>query len=596
MQTVTESTESEQTPPSRPSRRAVMLGVGGAVVIMVVALTALRATRPDVLPNLVLAGEDVGGMTRAQLESTVAGMRTNRTSDMVTAALGDSSRSATKATIGYTLDVEATVDAAWRRGRQLNPLTSLTDHMRATFGPMAVEAVTATDDTRLERWVTGVTTALEVPAVEGTVRFDGSDVERSDPRPGTRPTSDSLRDGTIAALNQPGPGTVDFDTEDVEPHSTTADVDRLVVDAQRIVSAPVELTRGDETLTLDPETLAGLYTVEQSGRGDGLRLDLVIARSALAEVFDEDVRERFEVRPRNAGIELTGAGPRIKDDRDGFAISLEKAQAQIDDLARTTPQDGAARTAALEGDVAEPQRTTQDVRDLDITQKVSSFTTEHQCCQGRVTNIHRFADLVDGALVEPGEVFSLNEHVGRRTAAKGFVAGGAIQQGEYVDEVGGGVSQFATTFFNAAYFGGYEIVEHKPHSYYISRYPIGRESTINYPNVDVKVRNDSPYGILVDTSYTETSITVTFWGRKWVDVESSTGEPHNHTSPQTEMRENPDLAPGSEQVIQSGGNGFDIVVTRRLRYDDGTTDNQEFFTRYLAEPRIIERGPDKPAE
>jgi len=122
---------------------------------------------------------------------------------------------------------------------------------------------------------------------------------------------------------------------------------------------------------------------------------------------------------------------------------------------------------------------------------------------------------------------------------------------------------------------------------------VGRESTINYPNVDVKIRNNSPYGILVDTSYTDTSITVTFCGKKWVVVESTTGEPHNYTSPQTEVRENPDLPPGAEQVIQAGGNGFDIVVTRRLRYDDGSTDTEEFFTRYLAEPRIVERGPQK---
>jgi vancomycin resistance protein YoaR len=315
----------------------------------------------------------------------------------------------------------------------------------------------------------------------------------------------------------------------------------------------------------------------------------------VAEVFDEDVRERFEDRPRNATVELTDGGPQVKDGRDGFAVNLDKARAQIDALARTEAQNGTARSTELEGDVVEPKRTTKEVADLDITQKVSSFTTEHQCCEGRVTNIHRFADLMDGALIEPGTTFSLNGHVGERTAAKGFVSGGAIQQGEYVDEVGGGVSQFATTFFNAAYFGGYEIVEHKPHSYYISRYPVGRESTINYPNVDVKIRNDSPSGILVDTSYTDTSITVTFWGKKWVEVESSTGEPHNHTSPETETKQNPDLPPGTEQVVQSGGNGFDIVVTRRLRYDDGRTDTQEFFTRYLAEPRIIERGPKEAA-
>lgn len=592
MQTVTSSTETEQAPTSRAPRRAIVFGVAGAAVILVVALAASRATRPNVLPNLSLAGQPVGGMTQAELESTVAALRTSRTGNMITIELENQRRSATNATIGYELDAEATVDAVWHRGRQGNPLAALIDHARATFGTVNVDPVMRTDDAKVDRWVAGAVTALEVPPVEGNVRFAGTEVQTRNPRPGKRPTAESVRAGTLAALAENGPSTVEFETEEVQPRTTSAQVERLAQEAERIVSAPVELTRNDQTLTLDPETLAGLFTVRPAA-GDRGGLALTIADGSLAEVLNDEERERFEVKPKDATVVLTGGGPQVRDGRNGFAINLDTTGKQIEELARTESRDGAARTAQLQGDVVEPARTTKDARDLSITQKVSSFTTEHQCCEGRVTNIHRFADLMDGVVIDPDETFSLNGHVGERTAAKGFVAGGAIQQGEYVDEVGGGVSQFATTFFNAAFFGGYEIVEHKPHSYYISRYPMGRESTLNYPTVDVKIRNDSPYGILVDTSYTDTSITVTFWGKKWVDVESTTGEPHNYTSPKTETRTNPDLAPGTEQVVQSGGTGFDIVVTRRLRYDDGRSDTQEFFTRYLAEPRIVERGPAK---
>ncbi|MDP8927099.1 MAG: VanW family protein [Actinomycetota bacterium] len=112
------------------------------------------------------------------------------------------------------------------------------------------------------------------------------------------------------------------------------------------------------------------------------------------------------------------------------------------------------------------------------------------------------ADIVEGAVIEPGEHFSLNGHMGRRTRARGFVAAPVIVEGEFEEEVGGGVSQFATTFFDAAYFSGIQIDEFQQHSYYISRYPMGRESTIYYGLIDVAVTNDSPYGILVHTSYT----------------------------------------------------------------------------------------------
>jgi vancomycin resistance protein YoaR len=567
--------------------------IGGAVAILVVALAASRAMRPDVLPNLTLAGQAVGGMSQAELRSTVTALRDDRNSDMVTAQLEDNRRSATKATIGYDIDVKSTVDAVWRRGRQANPLAAIADHVRASFGAVDVAPVTSIDDAKVDSWVAGTVAALEVPPVEGNVRFVGTDVRRRDPRPGSRPDVETVRSSTLAALTHPGPSTVEFDTEAVEPRTSQEDVDRLAGQAERIVSAPVELSRNGDTLVLDPETLAGLYAVVHAPADSKNPFRLVVTRNSLAEVLTNEVRKRFETEPRDATVVLTAGGPRVRNGRNGFAIDLDATRTQIQELARTETQGGAARTGELEGKVVEPERTTRQARELNITQKVSSFTTEHVCCESRVTNIHRFADLMDGVLIEPDETFSLNGHVGQRTAANGFVTGGAIQQGEYVEEVGGGVSQFATTFFNATYFGGYEIVEHKPHSYYISRYPPGRESTINYPSVDVKVRNNSPYGLLVDTSYTGTSITVTFWGKKWVEVDSSTGEPHNHTSPETEIRRNPDLPPGTEQIVQAGSNGFDIVVTRRLRYDDGSTDTEEYFTRYLAEPRIIERGPKK---
>ncbi len=195
--------------------------------------------------------------------------------------------------------------------------------------------------------------------------------------------------------------------------------------------------------------------------------------------------------------------------------------------------------------------------------------------------------MIDGTVVKPGETFSVNGAVGERTRAKGFVAAPAIFQGEYVDEVGGGISQFATTMFNAIFFGGYEFTEYKAHSYYISRYPMGREATLAWPSVDLAFRNDSDAGIYIDTSYTDTSITVTFYGNTDVDVTSSSGEPHNYKDPPTQCKENSSLSKGERNVVQEGKRGFDIVVRRIFK--NSNRDAERFFTRYLPEPRIVER-------
>ena len=91
--------------------------------------------------------------------------------------------------------------------------------------------------------------------------------------------------------------------------------------------------------------------------------------------------------------------------------------------------------------------------------------------------------------------------------------------------VGGGVSQFSTTLFNAAFFAGLEIDEYMAHGLYISRYPYGREATLSYPSPDLKIRNNTPYGVLIWPTYTDTSVTVSLFSTKYITaVQSSQNE------------------------------------------------------------------------
>ena len=93
--------------------------------------------------------------------------------------------------------------------------------------------------------------------------------------------------------------------------------------------------------------------------------------------------------------------------------------------------------------------------------------------------------------------------------------------GNFDQDVGGGVSQFSTTLFNAAFFGGLEIDEYMAHGLYISRYPYGREATLSYPELDLKIRNTTPYGVLIWPTYTDTSITVSLYSTKYLDAAQS---------------------------------------------------------------------------
>ena len=223
---------------------------------------------------------------------------------------------------------------------------------------------------------------------------------------------------------------------------------------------------------------------------------------------------------------------------------------------------------------------------------LSRWNTEHACCQPRVTNIQRMADLVDGTLVLPGEEFSLNEHVGMRTLENGFVEAPMILRGEFVPAVGGGVSQFATTLFNAVFFGGYEDVYHQPHSYYFLRYPEGREATVSWPNPELIFRNDTTAAMLIQTEYTDESVTVKVFGDNGGRVVTDELSPRrNVRGPATTYQADSSVEPGSEIVSSRGTNGWTVTLTRTIGYPDGTETVEEWDWTYRPQPRVVRVHP-----
>ena len=154
-----------------------------------------------------------------------------------------------------------------------------------------------------------------------------------------------------------------------------------------------------------------------------------------------------------------------------------------------------------------------------IVELTGRFTTYYTAGQDRVSNIHRIAELVQGAVVYPGETFSVNEYVGERTEEKGFVSAGVIYAGVYDEDVGGGISQFITTLFTAAFNAGMEFPEYQAHSIDIERYREGVDATISWPKPDFKFRNPNPYAVLLWPTVTDDSVTVSVYSTAYAEVE-----------------------------------------------------------------------------
>ena len=155
---------------------------------------------------------------------------------------------------------------------------------------------------------------------------------------------------------------------------------------------------------------------------------------------------------------------------------------------------------------------------------VGTYETIYGGIANRIHNVQLVAHLIDGKLIAPGATFSFNDATGERTAAKGFLEAPVIINGELSTGLGGGICQVSTTVFNAAYEAGLPITARTNHALYISHYPLGRDATVNYPDIDLKFVNDTEHWLLLRTFVGSSSLVVNLYGapqHRRVDTETA---------------------------------------------------------------------------
>lgn len=493
----------------------ILAAAGVTLVVfagLVVGAYALDGSGPQTLRGLVIEGAPAGDLSPAELERVVARLRHQVEGTDIRIDLPDGSRIITAAEAGISLDDEAVIEAALTAGkggdafqrfrawlgsfttRRHVPLTLTYDRERAAETVSRFENLVVREPVE-PRLVMGRDEGLVVRSGEDGLRVDRAAIV------------DRLGDQVEAG----GPFDVDAPLIALPPQ---LDVDELASVANKLNA----LTAGGATIAVDGEER---FLPASALR---VRLDVTSADGVPAPAFDLDSLQAL-IEHTFGDVRIGGDDP-VFEVEDETPVVVEEGSPPLECCA---PDAAAVVAEAIfsdrPGTIEVEPKPSEDPRFVEwatgeaVIEKVAEFTTEHQCCQARVANIQRFADIVRGVYLVPGETLSLNEHVGERTPEKGFVPAGTILSGHLVPTVGGGVSQFATTMFNAAFFAGFDFVDYQSHSIYFSRYPYGREATISWPAPDLVIENTTDYPALIWPTYTDTSITVSIYSTKSVQVE-----------------------------------------------------------------------------
>ncbi|KSZ60230.1 membrane protein [Rhodococcus pyridinivorans KG-16] len=529
-------------PGSSLPRRTIALVVGGVVALLAVFYVADLALSSGKVPRgVTVAGVEIGGMSLDAAEAELTEQLTPRLDMAVDVTAGDTQGQIVPSEAGIGIDWPATLDQVG--SQPLNPFTRLASF----FGNDEVGVVSTRDEAALSAAIEKAAAAAAHEPREGNIVFEDGTPVPVTPQPGQQ--LDVAVAGDVFAERWPY-GDVSLPVESVDVTVTREGLDRALAEVAVPAVAQDLVVRGlDGAVGVLPRDAVGavLSFVPDGSGGLQPQYNTEAAIGILAPQLAPS-----ETEPKDARIVLDGGRPTIVPSETGEMVDWPVTLERLPDLLK---EEGDRSTDAVYRK-AEPELTTEGAEKLGIKEVVSEFTTSgFEYASG--VNIRLAAQEINGAIVKPGETFSFNDYTGPRGAAQGYIESGIIEAGRPGKAVGGGISQLATTLYNATYFAGMEDVEHTEHSYYISRYPAAREATIYDGAIDLKFRNPFDTGVLIQTIGTSSDITVRIWGTKTVDVQSITGNRTNFTSPNTIT-----LPAGSACIPSSGAQGFTVTDTR----------------------------------
>ena len=601
------------------SRRRLALFIAVPLLLLFLPLSIYfvdsAAASDKVARNVSIEGTDVSRYTEQEAAAVVDTHADTLASTMITVEINGHEFTLDPADVGVAFARDEAISQAMSENKD-----GLSGWIRAFSTEVDVPIHGTIDQQMLNKVIAQwERDAIPNPAFEGAVTITGQTAKAEYPHAGVAVDRDIAYDRISEAITTGSTTTVELVITDSEPTLTNADIDQAAERAQTIIDRGVVLTNDDYGFEFIVNTfnMARALSVEVI-TGKPSTIEFVIDAEVIASLA-ETQRGVFEVPPVDATWEIV-----LVDDHEPWDENYEITDSPLEDVEGLPENDTIelipsrmgthlnvdlvveAAIAAAFGDgtgeleleyTVAPEFTTEDALAYGELYEVSEFTT-YKPGVNRAHNIDLMADTIDGHIVWPGETFSINEFIGRRTLEKGYKYDCAIVSGELSCEDdpvngGGGVSQFGTTLFNAVFFACLEDVDHRPHSLYFTRYPMGREATLGVPGPDVKFRNNTDSPVVIKTAYTDTSITVKMYGDNGgLTCTDVTYEPTDIVEFEEELVADTEdeVTPGERRLERSGINGFFVRVDRVVTRPDGSSETDlELSWRYrpLSEQYIV---------
>jgi len=587
----------------------------GRVVVLALAVVLIGSTLIAVVDVVVSAGKihpgvrigdiPVGSLSVVDARARLQAESAKQLARPVTARADARTWTVTAAQVGAEVDIIGSVERANRVGREGGLGRMISERAAAVFGGVSVDAKVDGDPELTGAVLATIESAVAVPARDASIAVEGVAVRLIAAKPGVR-----LRTARARA----------------DIPVTDADAQAALKDAGRLVAGPVTVVYKGATHNVARETVATwiAFTPRPVDPKTGQPIPAATATAAAAATASADVTgapvpgRRYALDagfdPARIGVAIApftkGVGRPAIDAQFVAAkgrVSIKPGQVGLGPDLASLAHDleracitGQPRRAELSLTETQPRMTTEQAEAMRISDRISTFTTTFSAGNlPRTNNIRLLAASLDNKLVPPGGTFSFNASAGERTAKKGYQEAPAIVNGKLVPQLGGGVCQVGTTFFNAVFFSGLPVIERRNHSFYISHYPMGRDATVSWGGPDFKWKNDTANWILIRTQVSGGSLTVSLYGTDpGYQVDYTTGAFTNVKPHTVSEVKDPTLTKGAKVIEDGGVDGGNVTVIRTVYKGGKVVRTDTFVSHYRPKEEVVRVGtkvPSKPA-
>ena len=584
------------------------LFVASLVMLLVAGgLLGFRSAYGDrVYPGVAVGDVPLGGLDQDAARALLAERAAVLGSQTLSFTHGDRTWTAPLADLGVSVDVEASLDAAHRLGREGTAFDRLNSTLDLARSDRPVPLSVRLNPQALDRWLDTVDAEFGPAPCDASLVVKGTTVSVAPEVEGQIVDREAVRQRVIEAVRGAGVAVEPLPVLSQPPRVRVADLEAARARVEETLARPVEVVHADQRWQLAPEDL-GRFVVQvvdpaKSGAG---AVTVGLDQTALAAWLGERFAAEIDRDPVNAEIGWNEGPVVVNPAEDGLKLQPE---AFARDLEAAFFAGEHPVPVPIPVTVTKPAIDGTNLDALGITTRLARGDSNYDGgTPERNTNVEVGTALLNGTLVPPHSEFSFNHAIGEITVDKGYVESSVVQAERVGRDIGGGICQVSTTMFRAALLSGLPITEWWPHAYRILSYEYdgwgpGYDASILQPEGDpfgggdFKFENPTDSWLLIESWTDGVHVIVNIYGPDLgYDVQFSDtvfGGPYPHGQPDLEVV-NPALPEGTIQQTEWPLDSSEATFVRDVYGPDGDLlYSREFHTSFRGRGNVYQVSPD----